>query len=61
MAQNETKRTQSVYTIEFDECSMFVFLIEHRPDGSRHIKMDDSVSRVVNYCKEHGIEASIAA
>ena len=52
---------KSTYTIIFDECSMFVFLIEHRPDGSRHIKMDDSVSRVVNYCKEHGIEARIAA
>lgn len=61
MAQNEIKRTQSVYTIEFDECSMFVFLIEHRPDGSRHIMMDDSVSSVVNYCKANGIEASIAA
>lgn len=52
---------KSTYTIEFDECSMFVFLVEHRPDGSRHIMMDDSVSSVVNYCKANGIEARIAA
>ena len=52
---------KSIYTIIFDECSMFVYLEELRPDGSRHIMMDDIVSRVVNYCNQHGIEAKIAA
>lgn len=47
------------YQVEFDNDSIYLYLIQVYPDRHRHITMYDSVSTVINILREKGVDAEI--